>query len=529
MRRAGVLLDAPSLQRWQWRLLDKLQATTDIVPVVAIVGPADPTAAHRPPGERLYRRYAEYERKRFSLPVDPLAERPLAQCAPGLAVLQSRATATTGVDAEALSRLRDLDLDVLIRLAWHAPVDALVDSAARGIWEFAFGDPTPKRRLPDAFAETRAGRPVTRVTLRRRAVNGTAEIASAATATDPVSPNRTLARLRWLAAELLVREARRPTPAERPRAAEPAVAAVGAVDGPSVVQTARFVAGRLRAAYAQRRDTQRLKEHWELHVHLAPQLSLELSRFRVIPSPPDRYWADPHVLARDGRFYVFVEEFLHARGRARIAVLTVEPDGRVGEAVPVLERDWHLSYPFVFEHAGRTFMVPESGSTRSIELYECTAFPNRWEHVHTLMDDVYAVDTTLLHRDGRWWLFSGICDHEGFNSHDELHLFSATDLFSSRWERHPESAVVLDARCSRPAGGLLEHEGRLLRPAQDCSQGYGYAVQLMDVTTLDERRYAERPFARLEPGFSPGVRGVHSLAHVPGLTVVDAKRYQRLR
>lgn len=45
----------------------------------------------------------------------------------------------------------------------------------------------------------------------------------------------------------------------------------------------------------------------------------------------------------------------------------------------VLTEDWHLSYPFVFEHEGDIFMMPEGSRSGQLKLYRAVDFPNEWE------------------------------------------------------------------------------------------------------------------------------------------------------
>jgi hypothetical protein len=109
-------------------------------------------------------------------------------------------------------------------------------------------------------------------------------------------------------------------------------------------------------------------------------------------APPDRSWVDPFPVLRDGRYAVFVEVVPHDTGKGHIGVIALDPSGRWDEAHPVLERPYHLSYPCVFADGRDLFMVPESANNRTVELYRCTAFPDRWEPVEVLLDGVRAVD-----------------------------------------------------------------------------------------------------------------------------------------
>ncbi len=248
--------------------------------------------------------------------------------------------------------------------------------------------------------------------------------------------------------------------------------------------------------------------------------SLRWADFRPIIPERDRYWGDPFILQRGPNYHVFVEEKIYATGRGRIACLTLDPEGRLLSNQVALERDYHLSYPFVFEQDGETFMLPETAERRTVELYRCVHFPDRWQFVKCLLTGVYAVDATLLVHAGRQWLFANVREPGG-SSLNSLHLFSAERLFAEVWTPHPRNPVVQDIRSARPAGRIFIQEGELIRPAQDSSRRYGYGLRFNRITKLTELDYEEMPEARFEP---PGGRllATHTFNQAGEMTVIDA-------
>src|SRR5262249_60302440 len=103
-----------------------------------------------------------------------------------------------------------------------------------------------------------------------------------------------------------------------------------------------------------------------------------LGGFPRLAPPAARAGADPFAVERNGRHYVFFEELPYASGKAHISMIEIGPGGRRSAPVRVLERDYHLSYPFLLEHDGSLYMIPESAQNRSVELYRCIDFPLRW-------------------------------------------------------------------------------------------------------------------------------------------------------
>jgi len=263
-------------------------------------------------------------------------------------------------------------------------------------------------------------------------------------------------------------------------------------------------------------------EQWFLAFKFgASEVAPDLEGFTRIVPPKDRDWADPFVLEKNGRWFVFFEELPYAARKAHISVIEIDAAGRWSKPVRVLERDYHLSYPFVFEEDGDLYMLPESAKNRTLELWRCVDFPTRWRLERTLMEGVRMVDATLHRAAGRWWLFANCAPGDSRIYDDELNLFHAERL-DGDWQPHPANPVKSDARCARPAGRLFSRDGALFRPAQVCVPRYGAGIALHRVTKLTTGEYAERQVARLVPPEASGLLGLHTMNHAGDLTVVDA-------
>lgn len=239
--------------------------------------------------------------------------------------------------------------------------------------------------------------------------------------------------------------------------------------------------------------------------------------------PPDRFWADPFLAQHAGRTWLFVEELLFADDRGHIAAMEIDDMGRAGPSMRVLERPYHLSYPFVFEWDGMWWMLPETSHNRTVELYRCESFPDRWVLEKVLLHEVRAADSTLWQHEGRWWLFASMAA-PGASIHDELHLYHA-DSPLGPWQAHPHNPVKSDARSSRPAGALFRAGEDLIRPAQDCGTAYGRAIALNRVETLTPDDYCETRVGGIAPGWQAGVARTHTLNQAGGWRVLDALRY----
>lgn len=251
--------------------------------------------------------------------------------------------------------------------------------------------------------------------------------------------------------------------------------------------------------------------------------SLDGSPWHVIPDPRDHFYADPFPVAWQGRRMIFFEDLDHRTGKGIIAAVEADAASATGPAIPILEEPWHLSYPFLMEHAGALWMIPESSANRTVDLYRCTRFPDRWEKHATLLSGIEAADATIIHHGGRFWMFATVRDGAGAYS-DTLHLFHSEKL-DRDWRPHPANPVLIDARAARPAGAMHIQDGKLWRPAQVCDRFYGAGLALAEVTQLDEQGFAQTVRHVLTPGPAWPGRRLHTLNEAAGIACIDGSAW----
>jgi hypothetical protein len=216
----------------------------------------------------------------------------------------------------------------------------------------------------------------------------------------------------------------------------------------------------------------------------------------------------------------------HATHRGHIACLELDDQLKIKSKTIVLKRPYHLSYPFLFNYDGQLYMMPETKSNHAIELYRCVQFPDQWEYAKPLMQNVDAVDATLFHKDDLWWLFVNI-QEKGGSSWDTLHLFYSDSPLSDHWTPHPRNPIVKDVHTARPAGYILNINGKLIRPSQDCSVRYGYATNFNHITVLTKSDYAEKREQTFTPPMDENILGTHTWNEAVGLQIIDVNLRQR--
>lgn len=204
--------------------------------------------------------------------------------------------------------------------------------------------------------------------------------------------------------------------------------------------------------------------------------------YAVVRQYRDRYFADPFLMEHGGRTYLFAEEFPFATGRGIISVAEIGRDNSVSPFRPVLERPYHLSYPFVFAWDDQIWMMPEASEGGSVELYRAVDFPHRWELDRKLIDGVAGCDATIFPFLDQYWMAMTATRLAG-STWDKMRLFQATSPLG-QWREHRGGLVRIDSSNARPAGAALMREGKLIRPAQDSSQFYGGGMTLLEIRDI---------------------------------------------
>ena len=539
--RIGLLLDTRSVPAWVYDLLAEIQAGAyaEIALVVLDDSPRTTSRGGRMRAEpgRLVKGVAlRLEKYAVRIPRDPFARVSSDALLEGVPVLLARPQRTRfsdRFDDALVEQIRAHDLDVLIRLGFRILRGDILRAARHGVWSYHHGDNRINRGGPPGVWEVLEGHPVTGAIVQQLGedLDNGRVLARSFAPTDLSSVLRNQARLYWKNVSMLPRELRKlhtlgpdayaaqlPPPNPDPEFYDRPLYRT-----PTAGQALRlFTRTYLRAGRRWLRKRFR-PGHWRLIFRMGETPGDALWRYRSIVPPPDRFWADPHLVQRGGRTFVFFEELRYATQIGTIQCAELTPEGFAEPPKEALSTGYHLAYPFLFEWEDNLYMIPDSGAVKAVDAYICEDFPTKWRHHSRLLDGHRFSDATLVEHEGRWWMFVSRAPLDHLPATDELHLYYADHPLSTTWTPHPGNPVVNDPRHARPGGALFRRDGRLYRPAQDCSRGYGFALRFQRIRTLTPTAYEEEEVAEIEPRWDAHVDGVHTYSSVPGVVMLDAR------
>jgi hypothetical protein len=233
-----------------------------------------------------------------------------------------------------------------------------------------------------------------------------------------------------------------------------------------------------------------------------------------------RYWADPFGVP-GCQDEIYCEEFDYRQNIGRIVKLKLN-----GYVVPERPEEvdlglpGHLSFPYLFRHAGALFCVAESGQSRRCVLNRLDE-SGCWQQVAELLNNIEVADPTIFrHGDYFWLAYTDV----SMGAFDNLCLCYATDLLGP-WHAHPQNPVKFDHCSYRAAGSMIRDGDRLLRVAQVCRSGYGQAVAVNRILHCTPEFFREEVIHVVGPGHDrTNPHGLHTMTEWGDRILVDGKR-----
>lgn len=240
----------------------------------------------------------------------------------------------------------------------------------------------------------------------------------------------------------------------------------------------------------------------------------------IVKEPDSRFWgADPFLFDYDGREYLFYERYDRKRKKGVIAYREITNKGSYTLSEPnvVIEEDFHMSFPYIFQRNDDIYMIPETSSVGEIRLYRATDFPSQWVYEKTIVSNFPGIDTIILQNNEKFILHSSIGD----SCNVENYLLECDKDFSCVRKYKIKD---YSERGNRNAGRIVKRNGKEYRIGQDCSgKEYGKGLIAYEIISygleVEKEAFSYDRFLETNE-----YCGVHTYNESNGMSVIDLKR-----
>jgi hypothetical protein len=271
---------------------------------------------------------------------------------------------------------------------------------------------------------------------------------------------------------------------------------------------------------------------WEISYDRNHFDKINYQNIKKIKNLPGHFFGDPFVLERNKKHYVFVEDYIKKDSKAVISVIEIDDKDNHKHFTNIIEEDFHLSFPFIFEYENDLFMVPESSENKDIRLYKCLKFPNIWTYCYNLISNIHAADTIIFKKSNLYWLLTTSSKNNDYSS--QLNIFYSDNPLSQSWIPHKNNPVKYDINNGRNGGLIIDNNGELIRAIQTFDYNkygqnqYGRKINLNSIINISETDFNESFKYTINPYFKKNILGTHTINSTNNFTVIDYTFYEKL-
>ncbi len=233
----------------------------------------------------------------------------------------------------------------------------------------------------------------------------------------------------------------------------------------------------------------------------------------------NRFFADPFIFkGYDGHLQVLYEDFSNSDSYGKISLTALNGRFEPVMTKELLDTKSHLSYPYVFQEAGKTYIIPEASKSGNLTSYEFDFGSKTLINKKDIITGLPLLDSTILKYEGKYWLFA---THRGTHSNSRLYIYYA-DRFDGPYQEHAGNPVKDNLDGSRPAGDFVSIHGQIYRPTQNSSEYYGKSITLNRIIKLTEKEFEEEVVVKiLPPANGDFLYAIHTINFIDDVIVID--------
>lgn len=236
----------------------------------------------------------------------------------------------------------------------------------------------------------------------------------------------------------------------------------------------------------------------------------------ISPNKDGEYFADPFFIIENDKPLIFAEHYSYQSKKGNIVL--IEPG--LNQVSTLIEKDTHLSYPFIFEENDITYIIPEESNSGSLNLYRWDKETKTAVFIQPILN-IPAIDASIIKYNNKYYIFTGI---KGELPNEKLFIYYS-DKLTGPYLSHIGNPVKVSPKGSRMGGSFIVENEAVVRPSQYSVKYYGEKLVFQKITKLSPTEYDEEEYNELKPIKEyPFKCGLHTYNKKATFEVIDLKR-----
>lgn len=267
------------------------------------------------------------------------------------------------------------------------------------------------------------------------------------------------------------------------------------------------------------------KLKWEIYYTRTNWRNIGSKKFYKIETPKYRWFADPFVVKKKENNFIFFEDYNLKNKKGSISCVKVDKNNKKHFYYDIIQTNYHLSFPFIFQYKKKYYLIPETKSNNSVEIYKCNKFPHKWVFYKKIFDNIKAVDNIVFELGKSWYLFNNESDTGRVFS--KLIGYKSKNPINGKWKKLKKK-VILNSNLYGRNAGLINENKNIFRVSQSYLPGrYGAGIFVNKIHSITETGYKEKTVKNIFPGYLDKIKGIHSLNSLHKFTVLDYSKWKK--
>jgi hypothetical protein len=262
--------------------------------------------------------------------------------------------------------------------------------------------------------------------------------------------------------------------------------------------------------------------HWVIYISKTNDFNrIDLENCVPIKTNKNFFLADPFYIKYKKNDLLFYEKFDYKKNKGKIAC-SILNENKLSDEKIILDKEYHLSYPFVFQYLNYYYLMPEMSEAKQQNIYKSTNFPYEWKLHKIIFKNRYCADPTIFKdKNSQFWLFINQSSDPFNDLNSELYIYKIKNIDTFEMEPHKKNPVIIDSRCARNAGNIFFYNDIMVRPSQNTNSiSYGNSINFSQIDKLCIHEYDERKIFNLNFN-KKNIVGTHHFCSFNNKSILD--------